>query len=300
MMPSPLVSVIIPVYNAEKYIEETIRSVWSQTLQDLEIIILSDGSKDSSAEIIQHLQKEDSRINFIIKKNTGVSDTRNTGIRLARGKYLAFLDADDIWNPDNLEKKVNKLIATGRRWVFSDLEYMDENSNWLLPPQRELREDDILNRLLLWEKGDVLPGPCSNIVAEKTLFDEGIQFDVHLASPADRDIGIQLAAKAEPAVVHERLWKYRFHPQSMSSQNLKVADEMIVFIKKLKQSNLFSDKRIKRRSLSNLYYMLAGFYYNHKGYKMRVTKYLLRSFLYSPANVWNKKIRPAFATKTKK
>lgn len=298
-MSTPLVSVIIPVYNAEKYIEQTIRSVLTQTLQDFEIIALSDGSKDGSADIIQRLQKEDSRIHFIAKKNTGVSDTRNTGIQQAKGKYIAFLDADDVWNPDNLEKKINKLNATGKRWVFSDHEQIDENGKQLPSPKKVLTEEGILDRLLLWEKGDVVPGPCSNIIAEKKLFDEGVKFDVTLSSPADRDISIQLAAKAEPAIVQEQLWKYRFHSQSMSNQNLKVADEVIVFIRKMKKSNLFPSKRIKRRSLSNLYYMLAG-YYGSNGHKLKGTKYFIRSFFFSPANVWNKKIRPAFATKTKK
>src|ERR1700752_3531385 len=105
-MPAPLVSVIIPVYNGEKYIEQTIRSVLDQTLQDFEIIILNDGSTDSSAEIIKRLQEEDNRIIYIPKPNTGVSDTRNIGISKASGKYLAFLDADDVWTPVNLEKKI--------------------------------------------------------------------------------------------------------------------------------------------------------------------------------------------------
>lgn len=298
-MSSPLVSVIIPVYNAEKYIEQTIRSVLDQTMQDLEIIVLSDGSKDGSAAIVRHLQKEDSRIHFIAKENTGVSDTRNTGIQQAKGKYIAFLDADDVWNADNLEKKISKLKTSGKRWVFSDHEHIDENDKQLPSPDRVLRNDNILDRLLLWEKGDVVPGPCSNIVAEKKLFEEGVKFDVNLSSPADRDISIQLAANAEPAIIHEKLWKYRLHSQSMSSQNLKVADEVIVFIRKMKKSNLFSSKRIRRRSLSNLYYMLAG-YYGSNGYRLKGTKYFIRSFLFSPGNIWNKKIRPAFAIKTKK
>lgn len=293
-MASPLVSVIIPVYNAEKYIEQTICSVLNQTFRDFEIIVLNDGSKDSSGEIIQRLQQEDKRITYIPKANSGVSDTRNTGISKASGKYLAFLDADDIWNTDNLEKKIRALKETGGSWVFSDHEFIDENGKLLTTPDRALREDDILNRLLLWEKGDVVPGPCSNIVAEKKLFEEGVKFDVHLSSPADRDISIQLAARSQPVIVHERLWKYRLHAQSMSSQNMKVAQEIIVFISKMKQSNLFTSKRLKRKSLSNLYYMVAGYYYTN-GYRVRGFRYFLRSFLFSPSNAWNKKIRKIFS-----
>jgi len=299
MIQPPSVSVIIPVYNAEKYIEQTIRSVLNQTFQDFEIIALNDGSKDSSGEIIQRLQQEDARITYIPKANSGVSDTRNMGISQAAGKYLAFLDADDVWNPDNLEKKINVLTKERKRWVFSDHEFIDENNIPLPNSERQLGSDDILNRLLLWDKGDVVPGPCSNIIAEKKLFDEGVKFDVRLSSPADRDIAIQLAAKAEPAVIQERLWKYRLHAQSMSSQNLKVADEVIVFIRKMKNSNWFTSKKIRRKSLSNLYYMLAG-YYNNNGYKLKGLKYFSKAFCYSPANVWHKKISPVFhSTKTK-
>jgi glycosyltransferase involved in cell wall biosynthesis len=299
-MSSPLVSVIIPVYNAEKYIEQTIRSVQQQSIQDMEIIVLNDGSKDSSGDIIQRLQQQDSRIIYIPKANTGVSDTRNTGIDRAAGKYLAFLDADDVWKPGNLEKKIAALTATGKRWVFSDHESIDEKNNLLPQPERRLTEEDILNRLLLWDKGDVVPGPCSNIIAEKKLFDEGVRFDVTLSSPADRDIAIQLAAKAEPVIVREQLWQYRLHPQSMSNQNLKVANEVIVFIDKMKKSNWFASKKIKRKSLSNLYYMLAG-YYNNNGYRLKGLKYISTAFCLSPGNVWNKKIKTVFSsTKTRK
>ena len=103
-MSNPLVSVIIPVYNAENFIEQTIQSVLNQTIQDFEIIVLNDGSKDNSGAVIQALQKKDNRIIYISKSNSGVSDTRNMGVENAKGKYLAFLDADDIWKQDNLEK----------------------------------------------------------------------------------------------------------------------------------------------------------------------------------------------------
>ncbi len=290
-MQLPVVSVIIPVYNAERYIEQTIRSVLHQTWQDLEIIVLNDGSKDSSGEIILRLQKEDERIVYIPKENSGVSDTRNIGISKAGGKYLAFLDADDLWKPGNLEKKINALDQSGRQWVFSNLEYIDEDNNILPQTTDNLKTDDILNRLLLWEGNDIIPGPCSNILVEKKLFDTGVKFDIHLSSPADRDICIQLAAKAEPVYLNEKLWQYRLHTQSMTSTNMKVAKEVVYFIDKVKRSNLFSDKKIKKRSISNLYLMLSGICYRFTGHKPQAVKYFFKSFIWSPGNVWKKKIK---------
>ncbi len=294
-MNSPQVSIIIPVYNAEKYIRQTVQSALDQTFRDFEIIILNDGSKDGSPEILRQLQKEDDRIQVIDKPNTGVSDTRNIGISLARGKYLAFLDSDDIWKPRNLERKVSTLETNGKRWVFSDYDLIDEKGNLLVKPERKLSEDDILNRLLLWDKGDVVPGPCSNIIAEKKIFEEGVQFDVALSSPADRDMSIQLAARSVPAVLQESLWQYRIHPQSMSNQNLKVASEVKVFIRKMRKSDWFTSKSIRRRSLSNLYYMLAGYNYTN-GYRFRGLKYIVRAFWLSPANIWDKKMRHSSET----
>ena len=298
-MPSPLVTVIIPVYNAEKYIAQTIQSVLQQTFQDFEIIVLNDGSKDQSGEIIQKLQQTDSRIYYIPKSNSGVSDTRNIGIANAKGKYLAFLDADDLWKPENLGLKIAKLADTGKKWVFSDHESIEENGNLLPEAIRTLTSKNLLNRLLLWDRGDVVPGPCSNIVAEKKLFDEGVRFDVSLSSPADRDICIQLAAVAEPAIIHEKLWQYRIHSQSMSNQNLKVAKEVMVFIKKMKNSTLFESRDVKRKALSNLYYMLAG-YYNNNGHKFSGLKYFSRAVLLSPGNIWSKKISSKLNSSKKK
>ena len=84
----------------------------------------------------------------------------------------------------------------------------------------------------------------------KELFDNGVKFDIRLSSPADRDICIQLAAKAEPVFINEKLWQYRLHSHSMTSTNLKVAEEVIYFIDKVKKANLFTDNRIRKKSIS--------------------------------------------------
>ena len=93
----PKVSVIIPVYNVENYIEKCLNSVLNQTLKEIEIIIVNDGSKDSSKQKIEkYLEKHENKIIYLEKENGGLSDARNYGIGYAKGEYIAFLDSDDI------------------------------------------------------------------------------------------------------------------------------------------------------------------------------------------------------------
>jgi glycosyltransferase involved in cell wall biosynthesis len=298
-MQQPLVSVIIPIYNAEKYIEETIHSVLGQTLSDFEIIALSDGSQDSSGDLVQQLQKQDARITFITKPNTGVSDTRNIGISKARGKYIAFLDADDVWKPDNLEKKISAMRQTGRKWVFSDFDYIYEKDKHLHFERREFKPYDIIDNLLLWEV-DVVPGPCSNIIAEKDFLGDDIRFDTRLSSPADRDICLQLAAKGEPFFLDEKLWLYRLHAQSMTNQNYKAIDEMKYLYKKADERKWFSSPKLRRKALSNLNLILAGMSYFFPSQRARIPGFLVKSVWYSPATVWKKKMVPLFKKAKKK
>ncbi|MGI8668594.1 MAG: glycosyltransferase family 2 protein, partial [Aridibacter sp.] len=104
----PLVSVIIPAYNAEQFISQTIESVLGQTLKDFEIVVVDDGSTDETAGIAESYGAP---VRCIRKTNGGVSRARNTGIEHAVGKYIAFLDADDLWEPTKLEKQVALLDA---------------------------------------------------------------------------------------------------------------------------------------------------------------------------------------------
>src|SRR4030043_1337098 len=102
---APTVSVIIPTYNRAHLVGRSIRSVLNQTYQDLEVIVVDDGSKDNTAEIVRGIT--DPRIVFLKhEKNRGVSAARNTGLKAARGKYIAFQDSDDEWLPQKLEKQL--------------------------------------------------------------------------------------------------------------------------------------------------------------------------------------------------
>ncbi|HFF5272228.1 TPA: glycosyltransferase family 2 protein, partial [Acinetobacter baumannii] len=106
-----LVSIITPSYNSAKYIGKTIDSVISQTYKKWELIIIDDCSTDSSVEIIKDYENKDNRIKLIqLKENSGAAVARNTGIQLARGRFIAFLDSDDSWLPEKLEKQLKFML----------------------------------------------------------------------------------------------------------------------------------------------------------------------------------------------
>ncbi len=106
-----LISVIVPVYNVKEHIEQCVNSITGQTYKNLEIILVDDGSKDSSGEICDKLAKEDARIHVIHKQNGGVSSARNAGLDYAHGEYIAFVDGDDYIDETMYEKLLSKMDA---------------------------------------------------------------------------------------------------------------------------------------------------------------------------------------------
>lgn len=127
-----MISIVVPVYNAEKYIEHTIAMVQKQTYTDWELILVEDCSKDASREVLRRLEMElsDPRIRIIYKeKNEGAAKARNTGLAAATGEYLAFLDADDIWKETKLEKELAFLKEKDAAFVFTSYEFGDEQGN---------------------------------------------------------------------------------------------------------------------------------------------------------------------------
>jgi len=116
----PLVSVIVPAYNTEKYIDKCLRSLMVQTYHEIEVIIIDDGSQDETVCICQKYEKADCRFSVVSKRNTGVSDSRNLGIDIARGKYLVFVDSDDYVADDYIEVLVNEMISQDVQMVCAE------------------------------------------------------------------------------------------------------------------------------------------------------------------------------------
>lgn len=126
----PLVTVIIPLFNAEKYIAQTIESVISQTYQNWEMIIVDDCSTDNSKDIVKKYEAKESRIKLIeLEKNFGgPARPRNVGLDISKGDYLAFLDADDVWLKNKLRVQINEMLVNNLDFTSTDSKFIDDNS----------------------------------------------------------------------------------------------------------------------------------------------------------------------------
>jgi glycosyltransferase involved in cell wall biosynthesis len=131
-MQQELVSIITPMYNASRFVMQTIDSVLAQTYPHWEMIIVDDGSKDNSAEIIKQYVEKDARIKYLSQVNAGSAAARNNGIRNAEGRYIALLDADDLWEPEFLESQLQLMRERSAAVVCSAYQFIDENSKEIL------------------------------------------------------------------------------------------------------------------------------------------------------------------------
>lgn len=131
-MRSPLVSVIIPTFNSEKYISDTIASVQKQTYQNWEIVIVDDCSTDRTQDIVLDFSKSDERIKFYpLEKNSGAGIARDFAVSKASGKYISFLDSDDLWKPEKIEKQVDFMIKNNLPFTFSFYDCINEQGESL-------------------------------------------------------------------------------------------------------------------------------------------------------------------------
>ena len=206
----PKVSVIIPAYNSMKYLPETLSSVLEQTFTDFEVLIIDDGSSDQIEAWAQ--AQTDPRVKFISQKNQGVSVARNTGIKNARGEYIAFLDADDLWQPTKLEKQVNCLNANPQvglvhNWIFLIDQYSNKTGNlWASRTQGHVWQN-------LVERNTIA---CCSVMVRRSCFTSTGVFDPSLRSAEDWDMWIRIAAEYPVAVIEEPLASYRLLPNSKS------------------------------------------------------------------------------------
>lgn len=156
-MNEPLISVIVPVYNVEKYLPKCIRSVVDQTYKNLEIILVDDGSVDSSSTICDDLAKTDKRITVIHKKNGGLSSARNAGLNVCKGSYIGFVDSDDYIEPDMYESLMNTVGCNKRTIALTGIAVEDESGIVLHQDNLNMLDESKEKYIesLLLHKGDV-------------------------------------------------------------------------------------------------------------------------------------------------
>lgn len=282
-MKDTLVSVIIPAYKAGQYIRETIQGVLEQTHTNLELIIIDDGSPDNQAEVIAPIAASDTRIQYIKQKNGGVSSARNHGYRLSKGFFLAFLDADDIWLPDNLELKLAKFAEDSDfGLVHSDMAIMDGRSQ-LTGASKSGKEGYILEDLLSWN-GTCVPTPSSILVKREVLEKVG-GFDLELSNAADQEFFFRVANAYKIGRVPKVTWWYRVHDNNMHSNIPVMEKDALLAYQRAEENDLFKSKGFRNQCFANMYLIMGASWWGDGQSKSKGLKYILKAVLIYPATI---------------
>ncbi len=206
---TPLVSVVIPTYNAGSFICDAIASVIGQTWKNLEIIVVDDGSTDDTGVRVKNLS--DSRIKYAYQDNASQAVARNKGISLSQGEYVAFLDSDDMWHRDKLEKQMRLFENPSTGLVYSRLEYFEPEKKIKSSPNNPCYRGKVFKKLLF---DNFIP--CSSVVLRKSLLDSKHMFRTRRKGVEDWDLWLRLSLITEFNYIDETLVKYRSHGQSVS------------------------------------------------------------------------------------
>ncbi|KAB1158025.1 glycosyltransferase family 2 protein [Flavobacterium luteum] len=207
-------SVIIPLYNKENFIENTLKSVLDQTFTDFELIIVNDGSTDTSEEKV--FQFHDVRIRYFSKENEGVSSARNYGISVAQSDYITFIDADDYWYPDFLKEMFQNINHYPEEKIFSGAIEIETSKN-ILPAVYSIDKIDncqIVNYFNASHKTTVICTSCA--VFKKSIFDKVGNFDINLKSGQDTDMWIRIGLIYPILFTHTTLARYVYDKNSLS------------------------------------------------------------------------------------
>lgn len=229
----PIVSVITPAYNAEKFISETIESVLNQTFSHWEMIIVDDCSTDRTKEIVQRYVEKDSRIKLIqLKENSGSAIARNTAMDHALGRYLAFLDSDDQWLPEKLEKQLK--FMQDNDVAFSYTKYIriledGTDTNEISKAPQQLSYDDLMKQCVIG---------CLTVMLDRKKIGELRMVNIRTR----QDYAFWLAITRKGFLAHglpEVLAKYRLVENSISRNKLKAAKQNWYVYRHIEKQNLF-------------------------------------------------------------
>lgn len=224
------VSIIVPVYNAEKYLESCLRSILRQSYRAIEVILVNDGSKDGSLAVCNRFAAKDSRVRVIDIPNGGVSNARNTGIAAATGKYVQFVDSDDKIHRHMVQTMVDELERADADMAFCALEMVFVNNGRVvqrrscirkkLPPHYTLEREEFLNRLPeLFRYVGGMEGPCNKMYRRSMIVENGLAFPLDTSFGEDHLFNVQCYAHCRRVVfTPENLYYYMHYGQESLSR----------------------------------------------------------------------------------
>jgi glycosyltransferase involved in cell wall biosynthesis len=285
-METPLISIVMPVYNCSAYLREAIESILDQSFKDFEFIIINDGSTDNSKAIIKEFC--DSRIRYFEHSNVGVAASLNIGIAVSRSDYIARFDGDDIAKKERLEKQYNYLekhkdcVAVG-----AHIDIIDKDGNYLYTKKSRTNWEDIIQHLPRTSISHSV-----SMYRKKSVLECG-KYNEKLLTAQDTLLFNQMATIGRLNNVDDVLLSYRLTPTSVSMRNSKerriihgIIDD-IVKTRHLSEKNSQLLKKIykRKRNKASTYYLRLGEVYTNRYFKRRIAfRNFVLSIFYNPFN----------------
>jgi glycosyltransferase involved in cell wall biosynthesis len=280
----PLVSVVVPAFDAAANIRQTLNSVLAQTYQEIEVMVVDDGSSDATGAIVEDYVERDARFHLIRQRNAGVGAARNTAIRKARGKYIAPLDADDFWFPEKLEKQVACMEQSGygTGLVYCWSTSIDDQGGFVTSCSHTV-EGSLRQALIL---RNVVGNGSVPLFRASALERVGLYLTRTEQGEAqgceDWDLYLRIAENFVIRVVPEYLLAYRQASSSMSASAEAMAASFAVVMSRARERNCDLPNSIFRWSAGNFYSHLVQNSY-HWGYYDRCLRYLKEAVRADPA-----------------
>ncbi len=270
-MKNPLISIIVPVYNVERYLGNCIQSILSQTFQKIEIILVDDGSPDNSGFLCDKLRKEDNRIKVIHQKNQGVTAARAAGVRIASAEWICFVDSDDELPQNSLELLLNNVkedidIVVGSVQFIGDHKWPYKKMN------RKMTGLDLIKQLLI---GKIHGGPYARLI-RKTLFDaQTLNIPRSIVCGEDWLMNIRLAQKASAVqIIPDTVYSYIERSNSATSQNPFANKNYISFFERILLESIFKENQKKLK-----YYIFYDRLYRRYCIAKRLVKLKIKALL---------------------
>ncbi|HQE66789.1 MAG TPA: glycosyltransferase [Bacillota bacterium] len=258
-----MVSVVIPLFNGEKYIAEAINSVLKQTYSEIEVIVVDDGSTDKSPDIVKSFKK----VNYIYQDNAGPSSARNTGMAASHGEYIAFLDCDDIYAENKIAEQVSILEKhKDADIVYNDCIAADKNLNQINTLRSEgiyENDKDFLCMLLFRQ---IIPIP-SSIMIRRRCFEEGCLYNEGYKHAEDYEYIIRLAQRYKFRYIPKPLYIYRRHEGNLTNAHSLQQEKEIEVIRKLGHERIKEIVEGSSFSSAEKSFLLAKIYIKLSEYK---------------------------------
>lgn len=283
-MKQPLVSAIIPNYNYARFLRQAIDGALAQTYKNIEVIVVDDGSSDDSETVLRFFSD---RIKWVKQTNQGVSAARNRAVAESAGEILAFLDADDIWLPEKIEKQV-RVFAAGEKIGLVHCGAVDFDAAGNLLSEHLDGMSGAVSRDLLEYRRDVILGGGSAAAVTREAFEKVGGFDTNLRIGEDWEFYYRVAKNFRVGFVPEILLKYRIHSNNSFAGNAssveRMETDMLLAYDKIFAAADEDEKKIKNRCYGRIHTIIAGSYFRIGQYS-KFLEHTVKGARYAPDNL---------------